>query len=715
MVSFRRRDISLLFVALFAQCVKFGAAGSADEMFQHQLRITNIPEELVIDVLNVTTEDFMKGLKKTNVDGSTFIYTIDDTGPMSSTMWLIIGNQRLYIMPQAHKVTVKITNYRLTSEILVKYTIGGSVYEQAFDEQLYSCLSQMFWTRVFTPRSYFADETAAVNDPTAWFEMMTESLRLQTAVTTEEPEDFDTPALDVELSNHANTAEIAESYDNRRLHGSAALCASFPNTNSRWNGVFLHGVKIPIPRVAERFSTCYVQTDAHTTNLVVVSYIDSAWLESFYRVVNVGTPNIKLEPLVGSDFFDDFDELPSNMDPVVKRRTGQMYTLDTATFDKNDEDSPIVMHQEDGSTFFSYRHDVESEDDRQFYLDSVKFGGASYTLPQDHTFVLMAMSRPYVSTHFVTLITRSGFLYTIRKWFGSSFDEMKALTLDASQHVLQSLSDVTRFLKQHAVPGNLEMMHERNAGDGDVICLVAALPSHNIGNQSPCKSLDKLMYTEVVSKTVELTVLRYKANAPPGCIILGDAIIEIGGRESESTIYFGHAPLSPMSVVVASSDGGVRAAKETGVGTLSFQEMHDSMLTQPATSKSVDIDVNNIALSESDGVMWHYRPLENLWTIIPKKHPHYTIGNVTFHNCRIVAPPNKGYSFVVASGQQSPNSVVVFYSTRENPKFALKLTRVSISAKSACSLEVVEYTPQTFASANARKTGFDTLFSKKRV
>lgn len=714
MAHCRKITLPLLFLALFVRKVVLGSPKKLQNLVKHDLHIANIPEELVIDVLNVTPEDFMKGLTKTVIDASSYNYIIDDHGQVNSAIWLIIGNQRLYIMPHAQNVVVKVTNYKITSTISVSYDIGGATILKQYDEQLYSCLSQMFWSRMFRPRSYDGTKDLYDQDQVNWVDKIKTIMMWNTPELTIE-DDPRVPEVDVELTENIHTSKVADSYEHRRINETSAACADFTNEDQRWNGIFIHGVKVPISRYCDRFTVCYVNVSAKSTNLIVASHIEYAWIENYYEVVNIGTNHIKLIPLENPDFFDDLDELPSRVLPEKKAFIGQEITLDVPDFNK---DNPYIeLHEEEGTEVYRYKEGVPSET-AEYRISNVKFSTINYSIPSDHQFVLLAFSRPYVTTHFATLITQKGFIFTVRKWYGPSREKMEHFPFSNPEDVVDAVSKVKEFFKYKNENKSLAKLSLGTySKEGDIICLNGVrTPNFTMADaKSICKPLDKLVYTQVITKTPVYTVLKIKFRAPPSFIVLGGTVIALGqeGEWPQTMIYYNHAPNSRLSVTISNRVIGVKTALETGIDTMIFEEVKNNILNMPSESTQVDVNIAALNFDEDSGVVMKYRWLDNLWMIVPARHPEYSIGSVTYYGCKVVAPHNRGYSFIVLSSEKDPQSLVVFYPHVEKPYFALKLSKTSLADRFTCYVEPIKYKSDYIGMSEVRKRDYNKIFNKK--
>lgn len=702
-----------LLFALVAKGTVYAAPTVEAEPPWSDLQISNIPEELVIDILNVTPEDFMKGLSKRNINRSSFLYKIDDHGQIQSAIWLTFGDQRLYIMPQARNVKVKVTDFKLTSEIEIRYDIGGTTYQQVFDEDRYSCFSQMFWSRVFRPRPYLEEPQPSQADAQPSTSKMSSAINwTPPVIKLEEQDRYDVPEDDVELTDHIHLSKEAESYDHRRINDTTAFCVNFQNKNMRWNGIFLHGVKVPVSRFCDKFTICYVDISQNTCNVIVAAHVESVWMETYYVINGLNTHHAKLIPLRDPGFFNDFNELPSRVRPKGSNFVGKVVTLDTENFNENT--AQVEVFERQGQKVYRCKDGELNSIEAQ--VRHLKFGGVDYSLPRGHKFFLLAFSRPYLSTYFATLITKQGFLYSVRKWHGSSEENMNTFPLDNPESVITALSNVKAFLEYGDESETLSRIYSHGDQDGDIICLSSVNSGSSVssGGTQLCKPLDKLKYTEVITKLPNLTALRCKPNTPRSYVVLGGAVIELNQeeRKSETMIYFHHSPKNPRNIIITNKETGVRAAKETGVGTLIFEAVEDAVVDPPESAKVVDVDVNRFAVSGETGITWYKRWLDNLWVIVPSKHPEYIIGSVSFNGCKII-PTHRGYSFIVTPNQE-PKSIVIFYATGEFTRLAVKLTHASVASNPTCYLEVLDYEPTTMGIDNVRKLDFDSIFNTRR-
>ncbi|ORM40317.1 uncharacterized protein BXIN_1893 [Babesia sp. Xinjiang] len=688
----------------------------AKDSLHHQPRLSNTPHEFVLDLLNLKVEDYVKGAVVTKLNDNTFIYGFEDRRTSRSAVVLMIGNQRLYVMPHARNLSVKLTEFPTNSEVLVTYEIDGGLCQHHYKEELLSSLSRVFWDRMFTPQRIstskdedpFAIATSLISQWTGMVQNFWSFGFNAPTQPVEPPKTVDVPRVVIDLSDATTYNRIAKSQRWRRLANRKVVCVSFLNKDSRWNGIYLHHVKLEIPSHASEFTVCHDETVESSKNVVVISLIGTVWVESFFSLTGIDTSAAYLTPVTGPNFFDTFKDLPSRSKVTPSRHDGDGFVLDVDY--PLDDESPIEMYDNDTVRVFRYKEGEDMDKQGPYYVDGVKFGEIEQSLPESSSFVLLAALKPFASTNYMTLVTRSGFQYSITKWYSSTNKDFRPVNLSDSEHLATALSEIYYVFSKRNHPGPIDLNNADNVIDGDLICLFRPDGrSHHMGKM--CKSLKDLAHTTVLLEGPALTILKYSADAPTGMLIIGTSIVELDTSKSKSdfTIYFEHDSDKPMSIVVSDKDN-VWALKETWKGSNAFKELSDSMIDLPETSKIVDVDIGNTQVVEPEGIAWDHQYLESVWVLKSVNHPDTAIGSVRFHNCRILSQSKYGYTFIVAPTADSPSVAVVFFPNPDGTHSAVLVKSTLINNYSACAVETLEYAPTPLGAEDVRAVNFDTLF-----
>ncbi|GBE62146.1 hypothetical protein, conserved [Babesia ovata] len=676
-----------------------------------------VPREMVVDVLDVSPQELANGISIRYLDESTYVYSIEDRRPIRSAIVLLMGNQVLYVMPHARNLQVKVANSLTTSQILITYEIGGGMFERRYDEELYSSLSNVFWNRVFTPQVFcvFRKEDPAPEDYSFFTQLANVLQSLWTfGIAKTQPQtveqQYETPATKVDLSDPSTYANMATAKDWRRHNNVKVMCASFENTDHLWNGVYFYKTKIPIPRLCSQFTVCHSDAIDGAYHLISASLMGDIWVEAFYSVYGVGTNAAYVMPVVDSNVFDGFQELPSRQKRVVKGRIGDGFTLDA---DKAPgAHSPLELREVGNGKYYRYKDPSESDDNRPAYVEKVKFHNIEYALPEGHTFVLLALTTPMLATNYATLVTRQGFAYSLKKWYGTKMSHLRPVEINELGMLASSFVDIYPLLNRKADGSSNADRQGSSAVRGDIICLTDSV-QHQKQSSSLCTPLKELTNTQLLVDRSGITILKVKPNAPSGLVLVGNSIIDVSefNLSSETTIYFEHHNHTPMSVAIANADSGVRAMRETVKGSGNFAAMENVIFGAPQHGKTVDVNLASSLVEMGPGLTWEHQPLQNVWVLRPQYHPEVSIGSVMYYNCRVAPPQNRGYSFIVAPSGDSPSAAAYFAPTASNVKAAVMLKHTFIGGYPACSVEPLEHTPTPLGAQNVRRENFDTLFN----
>ncbi|GIX65801.1 energy-coupling factor transporter ATPase [Babesia caballi] len=622
-------------------------------------------------------------------------------------------------MPHARKIKAKVVNSITTSEVLVSYEIDGSLFERRYREELFSSLSQVFWTRSFKAEPYVEpkkDIVSAKQPINSIFSRMTDALQSiwSFGFSQDAPQLQDTfaePGSRVDLSDAVTYNRIALSHDWRRHKDRKVLCVSFENTDLRWNGIYLHRAKIPISRSCSKFTICHAEHGNDSKHVMVVALIGDIWVESFYTVHHIKSNSYVL-PSTGSNILEDYTDLPSRRTPTASRRGADGIVLDVSTPPSGEV--PFEVYEFNKNKYFRYKDGQESDEHRMSYVKKVKFGQIEYPLPSGHTFVMMAVSNEFLGLHYVILVTRTDFYYSINKWCGMSMKELAPVSIAEPEVVAGIISDIYGFFANRGHSDRIPAdMLSQAAVNGDVICLPPAESNGKSANKA-CKPLNQLAHTEILVDRAGVTILKYKGGAPPGILIVGDVFMELGrdNGDGDTNIYIERTAGRPISVAVKAQDGSVRALVETREGSNTFVKAVDSMVELPHYGRTVDVNISISNHSSDTGINWEYYALEGVWVLRPSSHPAHAIGNVIFHNCRVLPPKNGGYSFVVAPTNEEPETAVLFAATPKDPMFAVQLKRTVANRQRWCSVELLKHQPKPMGNQEAEIASFATLFPK---
>ncbi|CDR97783.1 hypothetical protein, conserved [Babesia bigemina] len=677
--------------------------------------ITMAPQEMVVDVLDVSPQELCNGISIRYLDQSTYVYSIEDRRPIRSAILLLMGNQVMYVMPHARNLQVKVANSLTTSQILITYEIGGGLFERRYDEELYSSLSNVFWNRVFTPQVFcvFRKEYPAP-ETYSFFSQLAGVLQslwtfgiVQTQPQVPEQQ-YEMPSMKIDLADPSTYGKVATTKDWCRHNNLKVMCASFDNKDHLWNGIYFYKTKIPIPRLCSKFTVCHSDAIDGAYHLVNASLVGDIWVESFYSVYGVGTNAAYLMPVIDSDVFNGFRDLPSRHEPIIPSYVGEGFTLDT---EKTRGDySPIEMREVSNGKYYRYKDPSESDDNRPAYVNKVKFHNIEYTLPEGHTFVLLALTTPMLSTNYATLVTRQGFSYSLKKWYGTKMSHLRPVEINELGLLASSFADIYPLLNR-AGNGSSADRQGPSTVKGDIVCL-ADVVHHHKQSSSLCTPLKELTNTQLLVDRSGITILKVKPNAPSGLVVVGNSILDMAELNlgSETTIYYEHYNQTPARLAITNSESGVRAMRETVKGSGNFVAMENVIFNPPSSGQTVDVNLASSLVEMGPGLTWEHQPLQNVWVLRPQYHPEVSMGSVLYYNCRVVPPQNRGYSFIVAPSGDHPQSAAYFAPTVKNIKAAVLLKHTLIGGYPACSVEPLEHTPTPLGAANVRKENFDTLF-----
>nr|BAN64525.1 hypothetical protein [Babesia bovis] len=341
--------IIVLFCANFAQKIYAFTAECDLGILHHQPALFNSPRDVVVDLLDLKPADYLKGVSVTRHGDNMVLYGFDDAKLRGTSITLIMGNQRLYVMPQAHNLQVKWSENMTTTEIIITYEIGGSTFKRYYHEEPFSTISSFFWSRMFSPdtavlkikapsKTKATGQSAATTNANAQYETPLDyanafiqqwnealesfwSMVIPTndhrrrEVSAEDSDDEGSgscePRSVVELSEPTTYARIAKSQSWRRMKVDKLMCVTFDNIEARWNGMLFHKIKIPVPMQSTEFTVCFDAGEKQTKTVIVSALVDGVWVESYYAVQGVGTEEVQLRLVDAEEHFAYYPGLPS--------------------------------------------------------------------------------------------------------------------------------------------------------------------------------------------------------------------------------------------------------------------------------------------------------------------------------------------------------------------------------------------------------------------